>query len=59
MYPNIAFYPEGKLKLFYKYNPMAFLAEHVVGKASNGSDRILEITIKTLHQMSPFFVGIE
>ncbi|WP_407079173.1 hypothetical protein [Candidatus Williamhamiltonella defendens] len=33
---------------------MAFLAEYVVGKASDGSHRILYITIKTLHQISPF-----
>lgn len=59
IYPNTTYHPEGKLRLLYECNPMAFLAEQAGGKASNGSHRILDITPETLHQRSPFFVGTE
>ncbi len=57
LYPGTAKKPEGKLRLLYECNPIAFLAEHAGGKASNGQKRILEIEPKGLHQRSPFFVG--
>ncbi len=57
LYPGTAKKPEGKLRLLYECNPIAFLAEHAGGKASNGQKRILEIEPNGLHQRSPFFVG--
>lgn len=57
MYPTTASAPQGKLRLLYECNPMAFLAEQAGGKASSGDQRILEIEPKELHQRSPFFVG--
>ncbi|ACT05381.1 Fructose-bisphosphatase [Dickeya chrysanthemi Ech1591] len=57
LYPSTASYPEGKLRLLYECNPMAFLAEQAGGKASDGKNRILDITPQKLHQRAPFFVG--
>ncbi|MFJ5366972.1 class 1 fructose-bisphosphatase [Pectobacterium punjabense] len=59
LYPSTASYPKGKLRLLYECNPMAFLAEQAGGKASDGKNRILDITPEKLHQRSPFFVGTE
>ncbi|MCV9878302.1 class 1 fructose-bisphosphatase [Brenneria izbisi] len=59
LYPSTASYPQGKLRLLYECNPMAFLAEQAGGKASDGKNRILDITPEKLHQRSPFFVGTE
>ena len=57
LYPQSAAYPNGKLRLLYECNPIAFLAEQANGKASCGTQRILEVLPKTLHQRSPFICG--
>lgn len=57
LYPSTASHPQGKLRLLYECNPMAFLAEQAGGKASDGKNRILDLVPETLHQRSPFFVG--
>jgi fructose-1,6-bisphosphatase I len=57
MYPSTASFPQGKLRLLYECNPMAFLSEQAGGKGSDGTGRILDITPEQLHQRSPFFVG--
>lgn len=57
IYPSTSKNPDGKLRLLYECNPMAFLAEQAGGKASDGFRRILEIEPKTLHQRVPFFCG--
>ncbi|NKI75365.1 class 1 fructose-bisphosphatase [Dickeya sp. CFBP 2040] len=57
LYPSTASYPEGKLRLLYECNPMAFLAEQAGGKASDGKNRILDLVPQKLHQRAPFFVG--
>jgi fructose-1,6-bisphosphatase I len=57
MYPGTTDRPEGKLRLQYECNPFAFLIEVAGGFATNGTDRILEIQPKNLHQRSPFFIG--
>ena len=60
---GIYFYPKssknsnGKLRLLYECNPMAFLAEQANGKASDGFNRILDIEPTELHQRVPFFCG--
>lgn len=58
MYPSTASFPQGKLRLLYECNPMAFLSEQAGGKGSDGTCRILDITPEQLHQRSPFFVGV-
>ncbi len=57
LYPSTASHPDGKLRLLYECNPMAFLAEQAGGKASDGKERILDIIPETLHQRRSFFVG--
>jgi len=57
IYPNTSQNPNGKLRLLYECNPMAFIAESAGGSASNGFGRILDIEPTELHQRVPFFCG--
>jgi len=57
MYPTSSKSPQGKLRLLYECNPIAFLAEQSGGKATDGYKRIMEIKPKELHQRVPIFVG--
>jgi fructose-1,6-bisphosphatase I len=57
MYPSGTKSPNGKLRLLYECNPIAFLTEQAGGKASDGSRRIMDITPEELHQRVPFFCG--
>lgn len=57
IYPTSSKAPNGKLRLLYECNPMAFLAEQSGGKASDGYQRIMEIQPTELHQRVPFFCG--
>ena len=57
MYPKSDKAHNGKLRLLYECNPMAFLAEQAGGKASDGKQRILDIQPFELHQRVPFFCG--
>lgn len=57
IYPTSSKAPNGKLRLLYECNPMAFLAEQSGGKASDGYNRIMEIQPTELHQRVPFFCG--
>ena len=56
-YPTSSKAPNGKLRLLYECNPMAFIAEQAGGKASDGFSRILDIEPQELHQRVPFFCG--
>ncbi|KQT17613.1 fructose 1,6-bisphosphatase [Chryseobacterium sp. Leaf404] len=57
IYPSYGQSPNGKLRLLYECNPMAFLAEQAGGKATDGFRRILEVEPTELHQRIPFFAG--
>jgi fructose-1,6-bisphosphatase I len=57
IYPTSSKAPQGKLRLLYECNPIAFLAEQSGGWASDGYRRILEIKPTELHQRVPIFVG--
>ena len=59
IYPTTTKSPNGKLRLLYECNPMAFLTEQAGGKASDGFRRIMEIKPTELHQRIPFFCGSE
>lgn len=59
IYPATASAPNGKLRLVYECNPMAFIIEQAGGKASNGYQRILDLDVTTLHQRSAIFIGSE
>lgn len=56
-YPPTAKTPQGKLRLLYECNPMAFITEQAGGSAIDGVKRILEIDPKELHQRVPFYCG--
>jgi len=56
-YPAFSKAPEGKLRLLYEANPLAYLAEHAGGAASDGRQPILDIQPTTLHQRTPLFIG--
>ena len=57
MYPPNAKSPNGKLRLLYECNPIAFIVEQAGGMAVNMDKRIMEINPKSLHQREPFFCG--
>ncbi len=59
MYPADSRHPNGKLRLLYECNPMAFIVEAAGGRASNGKKRIVEILPEKLHQRTPVFIGSE
>ena len=57
IYPRTASAKDGKLRLMYECNCLAFIAEQAGGKATDGTNRIMEIQPVELHQRVPFFVG--
>ncbi|MDJ0837930.1 MAG: class 1 fructose-bisphosphatase [Acidobacteriota bacterium] len=57
MYPATRKAPDGKLRLMYECNPMAYLIEQAGGKASDGFGRIMDIKPTELHQRVPLFIG--
>jgi fructose-1,6-bisphosphatase I len=57
MYPKSSKNSNGKLRLLYECNPMAFLAEQANGRASDGFSRIMDIEPSKLHQRVPFICG--
>ena len=59
MYPKTSDAVNGKLRLVYECNPMAFIVEQAGGRATNGHQRIMEIEPKELHQRTPIFIGSE
>jgi fructose-1,6-bisphosphatase I len=57
LYPENEYAPEGKLRLVYECNPIAFIALQAGGIASDGKRNILDIKPLSLHQRSPFYAG--
>ena len=57
IYPTTTKSPKGKLRLLYECNPLAFILEQAGGKASTGSNRIMDVDINELHQRTPLFIG--
>ncbi len=56
-YPANTKSPDGKLRLLYECNPLAFICEQAGGAAITGTKRILDVQPTSLHQRSPYFVG--
>lgn len=50
-------YKNGRLRLIYEANPVAWLIEQAGGAASTGTERILDITPASIHQRVPFLFG--
>lgn len=57
MYPGTSDKPNGKLRLMYECNPLAFIIGMAGGIATNGSQSILDVQPTSLHQRSPMFIG--
>ncbi len=66
LYGGIFLYPadtkskrneNGKLRLLYEAAPLAYLVEQAGGKASTGTERIMEIEPTELHQRVPLIIG--
>ena len=57
MYPADTKNQNGKLRLTYEANPMAFIVEQAGGAATDGRRRILDIRPETLHQRTPLVIG--
>ncbi|MFO0827146.1 MAG: class 1 fructose-bisphosphatase [Phycisphaerales bacterium] len=57
MYPPTRKNPEGKLRLLYEANPMAFIVEQAGGVSYSGNHRTLEVDPSKLHQRVPVLLG--
>jgi len=57
LYPPTSKAPQGKLRLMYEANPIAFLAEQAGGKATDGKQRIMDKQPESLHERTPLVVG--
>lgn len=56
-YPHLTNAPNGKLRLLFELNPMAFLIEQAGGSASNGREPILDLQPQHPHERQPVFIG--
>jgi fructose-1,6-bisphosphatase I len=57
LYPEDSRAPQGKLRLMYEANPLAFIVEQAGGAASDGTRRILEIEPDWAHHRVPLVIG--
>ncbi|MEM4137752.1 MAG: class 1 fructose-bisphosphatase [Candidatus Anstonellaceae archaeon] len=56
-YPSTKKSPQGKLRLTYECNPVAFIAENASGSAVDGKEPILKKEVSEIDQRTPFYVG--
>jgi len=57
LYPRDAKHKEGRLRLMYEANPMAFIVEQAGGAATDGATPILDVQPKGLHQRIAVVLG--
>ena len=57
IYPKTDKAENGKLRLMYECNALAYIAEQAGGVATDGHKRIMEIEPQTFHQRAPFYIG--
>lgn len=57
MYPALNGSPNGKLRLLFELNPMAFLIENAGGAATDGKTPILDLDPQSLDQRAPIYIG--
>ena len=57
LYPEDSKAPQGKLRLLYEAAPLAYIAEKAGGRASTGTERILELVPDDVHQRVPLIIG--
>jgi fructose-1,6-bisphosphatase I len=56
-YPALRKSPNGKLRLLFELQPMAFIIEQAGGKATDGKKDILSIHVDDLDQRCPIYIG--
>ena len=56
-YPALKRKPEGKLRLIFELQPMAYIMEQAGGMATNGKEDILSIKPERLDQRLPIYIG--
>jgi fructose-1,6-bisphosphatase I len=56
-YPGDAAHENGKLRLLYECAPLALVVEEAGGRASTGTQRILDVQAETIHQRVPLVIG--
>ncbi|MHA7131617.1 class 1 fructose-bisphosphatase [Algoriphagus namhaensis] len=59
LYPATEKNPNGKLRLLYEANALAFIAEQAGAVATDGNSSILDIRPSSLHQRTPLIIGSE
>lgn len=57
LYPHLQGAPNGKLRVLYELNPMAYLIEQAGGAASTGKQRILDMIPSRIDERAPVFIG--
>jgi fructose-1,6-bisphosphatase I len=57
LYPETSQYPQGKLRLLYECNPLAFIVEQAGGKSLSGRESTLNIQPTQLHQRTSIVIG--
>jgi len=58
-YPALQSSPEGKLRLQFECNPVAYVIESAGGRSSDGTGSILDVDPDGLHQRTPVYLGTE
>jgi fructose-1,6-bisphosphatase I len=56
-YPALKKSPQGKLRLLFELQPMAFIMEQAGGRATNGKEDILSLPVTSVDQRSPIYIG--
>lgn len=56
-YPHRTDAPEGKLRLLFECNPVAYIVKMAGGSSTDTEKPILDVKAEELHQRSPFFAG--
>jgi fructose-1,6-bisphosphatase I len=57
VYPGTVKQPDGKLRLLYESAPLAFLMEQAGGRASTGTQPIMDVVPDRLHARTPLVIG--
>ena len=58
-YPALRSAPDGKLRLQFEANPIAYVIERAGGASSDGDGSILNVEPEAVHQRTPLYVGNE
>jgi fructose-1,6-bisphosphatase I len=56
-YPALESRPEGKLRIQFEGQPMAYILESAGGRSSDGDQSLLEIEPDELHERTPLYLG--